>query len=131
MCTIPVPSGSCALSKTCSLVTHISSSPECPRDAWMIEVDSLAEIHQRAHLATTAGHNCPICCEAAWALYTQIKPSPPSPTCISLADFCPAVPGREEHDSREGRLCLVWVPEAAVHVQHSDTRNDQPHPVPG
>lgn len=48
---------------------------------------------------------------------------------VSLAGHRAALPVRQEHVPREGRLHHVWVPEAAAHVPHGDARDDQPHPV--
>ena len=48
---------------------------------------------------------------------------------VSLAGHCAALPVRQGHVPREGRLHHVWVPEAAAHVPHGDARDDQPHPV--
>ena len=53
----------------------------------------------------------------------------PAPTCVSSADFCPGLPGREELVPRERRLRPVRVPEAVAHVQHRHAGNDQPRPV--
>uniref|UniRef100_A0A674J4S4 Uncharacterized protein n=1 Tax=Terrapene triunguis TaxID=2587831 RepID=A0A674J4S4_9SAUR len=48
---------------------------------------------------------------------------------VSLTGYCSAMSLSQEHVPCEGRLCHVWVPEAAAHVCDGDAWDDQSNSV--
>lgn len=49
--------------------------------------------------------------------------------CCSAVGDCPALPLCQEPVPRQGRLCLMWLPEASAHVPHGVPRDDQQDPL--
>lgn len=49
--------------------------------------------------------------------------------CPFAAGDCPALPVCQEPVPRQGRLYLVWLPEASAHVPHGVPGDDQQDPL--